>query len=273
MRKNVQAFLVIIGTFATYYVANLIAGVLLGTYYELLHGPEVSNEELNSFISQNVHLLLIIASLSALVIFWIAYKVRKKSLIEVLDFRQMEFSSVLQSIFVGSFFSLALFALIALTKVYQLFPSHGDVMESIVPEDGNLFLLFLSVGLVVPIFEEIMHRGIIYTQLKKGAPVPIAILLQAVIFGIFHLNWLQGMYAFVGAIILALLYEYTKSLWAPILMHIGWNTTSLLIPAMYSNIILAGVLIISVVVLFVLLKKLKGNKKVFNKSAWYYREE
>ncbi|NBG89346.1 CPBP family intramembrane glutamic endopeptidase [Isachenkonia alkalipeptolytica] len=80
-------------------------------------------------------------------------------------------------------------------------------------------------------------------------------------------NWLQGIYAFIGGIVLALLYEYTKSLWAPILMHIGWNATSLFIPQINSNFLLVAVLILSLAMLVGLFNKVKGGQRVFSSEV------
>ncbi len=260
MKKIMQILITILGTFVAYLVANIIAGFLLGVYYTLLYREAGSPEGFDAFFARNTNVLLIIASLIALAIFWVVYKVRGENLSQILNFSKMRFSTTLESVFIGGFFSLFLFALISLTNIYRLFPSHGEIMESIIPAEGNFLLIFLSIAIAVPLFEEVMHRGIIYQQLKKGLPLPLAIFSQALIFGIFHLNWLQGTYAFLGGIVLALLYEYTKSLWAPILMHMGWNATSLFIPSIYSNWVLGGIMIFSLGMLISLLKKMKENR-------------
>jgi len=262
MKKTIQIFMTIVGTFTAYLGANIIAGLLLGVYYGGLYGEEGSLEGFDYFFSQNTNILLIVASFIALAIFWVAYKVRRKSIFRALNVRRITISAIPQSIFIGSFFSLFLFSLISLTNVYRLFPSHGEVMESIIPAEGNFLLIFLSIAIVVPVFEEVMHRGIIYQQLKKGLPLPLAVITQALIFAIFHLNWLQGMYAFLGGIVLALLFEYTRSLWAPILMHMGWNATSLFIPSISSQWALGGILVLSLGMLIFLIKKLKENRVV-----------
>jgi uncharacterized protein len=260
MKSTVKSIIIIFGTFTAYLTANIIAGFFFGVYYAGLYGEEGSSEGFDVFFARNTNLLLITVSVVTLIIFWAAFTIRRKSFSKGIGLRKIRFSAILKSIFVGGFFSLFLFALISLTQVYRLFPSHGEVIESIIPAEGNFLLIFLSIAIVVPIFEEVMHRGIIYHQLKKSMALPFAIIAQALIFGVFHLNWLQGIYAFLGGIVLALLYEYTQSLGAPIMMHIGWNGTSLLIPPVYSDWMLGGIMIFSLGMLILLLKKLKENR-------------
>ncbi len=270
MKNTLKITGTIVSTFFVYFLANVIAGILLGVYYGGRYGAEGNMEGLETFIAENTNMLLIVASLIALGIFWVAYKARRKTMSSALGIKKLEMGEIPGSLFTGVFFSLFLFALISLTNIHRLFPSHGEVMESIVPAEGNFLLIFLSVAIVVPLFEEVMHRGIIYQQLKKGLSVPVAIIFQALIFGVFHFNWLQGIYAFIGGIVLALLYEYTQSLWAPILMHMGWNATSLFIPPIGSNLVLAGVLLLSLAMLIGILKKIKGEQRVFARNREVY---
>ncbi|NBG86923.1 CPBP family intramembrane glutamic endopeptidase [Isachenkonia alkalipeptolytica] len=270
MKNTLKIVMTILSTFMVYIAANVFAGILMGVYYGGLYGEEADLAGMDTFIAENTNILLIGASLIALGIFWIAYKVQRKSISKALGIKKLKTREIPATLFTGVFFSLFLFALMSLTNIHRLFPSHGEVMEAIVPVEGNFLLIFLSVAIVVPLFEEVMHRGIIYQQLKKGFSVPMAIIFQALIFGVFHFNWLQGIYAFIGGIVLALLYEYTKSLWAPILMHMGWNATSLFIPPIYSNLVLAGVLVLSLGMLIFFLKKLKGEQKVFSRNSEAY---
>jgi hypothetical protein len=54
--------------------------------------------------------------------------------------------------------------------------------------------------------------------------VVVATVISSVLFGLLHTNVAQGVAAFIMALILALAYEHTKSLWVPIAMHIANNT-------------------------------------------------
>ena len=49
--------------------------------------------------------------------------------------------------------------------------------------------------LIAPVSEELVFRGVTFGYAKKALPVTGAICLQAVLFGIFHLNMIQGIYA------------------------------------------------------------------------------
>ena len=91
---------------------------------------------------------------------------------------------------------------------------------------GKLWTTILFAVILIPITEELLCRGAIYGALKKGMAMPIAMILQAMIFGVIHMNIIQGIYAFMLGMVLVLIYERTKSIWAPILMHVLFNGIS-----------------------------------------------
>jgi len=82
---------------------------------------------------------------------------------------------------------------------------------------------------MAPIIEEIIFRGLVLNELKKVVPACPAIILQAIIFGIYHMNPLQGVYASLLGIVLGIAAEKTGSIWTPILIHISFNSISTLL--------------------------------------------
>lgn len=88
---------------------------------------------------------------------------------------------------------------------------------------NNPVVMIITAVIMAPIFEEIIFRGIIQKGLvNKGVKPWKAILFAAIIFGLVHGNPWQ----FVGAVllgcVLGLVYEKTKSLLLPMLLH-GFN--------------------------------------------------
>jgi len=86
--------------------------------------------------------------------------------------------------------------------------------------------IFLIMGFVVPIYEEIVFRGLILREMAATVGIKFAIFGQALIFGVCHGNIIQGIFAFFLAIILGISYMKTKSIWAPVFMHCGFNLLS-----------------------------------------------
>ncbi len=94
---------------------------------------------------------------------------------------------------------------------------------------GTQYSVPLAVGLVIygiltPFTEELLFRGILYNRIRKYFPVPLAIFLGGLIFGCYHGNVVQILYAGIMGVVLSLLYEYyDRLLMAPVLFHCTAN--------------------------------------------------
>lgn len=89
--------------------------------------------------------------------------------------------------------------------------------------NSPISLQLLSVVFIVPIMEELMFRGVIYNRLKVFGDKLVAVYVSAILFGIYHMNLAQGLYAFTIGVLLAMVYEYFESIIAPMVMHICAN--------------------------------------------------
>jgi len=95
----------------------------------------------------------------------------------------------------------------------------------------SLGLLVVAV-LMAPVAEEVFFRGMLYNALRRRLPVVVAAPVQAVIFGLSHHFGpadTTGV-ALIG-LVLALLYEWRKTLVAPVLMHSMVNVLAMAVMA------------------------------------------
>lgn len=93
--------------------------------------------------------------------------------------------------------------------------------------------------------------------------VKAAVIVSALFFGAFHGNLVQFVYAFIIGLMLAYVYEKFKTIWAPVIFHIGANLISVLITefmpqSMNDAAVILGAMLISMVLTFVLLKYVYG---------------
>lgn len=102
--------------------------------------------------------------------------------------------------------------------------NYGQI-ENLIGKKFNIFTL-MSVALVGPIFEEILFRAFMIGKLKRDFSINTAIIIQAIFFGLVHGNLIQGIYAFIAAIIFAKVYIKTRSIKIAIFMHIINNFVS-----------------------------------------------
>ncbi len=91
-------------------------------------------------------------------------------------------------------------------------------------------VLILAVGILVPIVEELIFRGLILSEFRSTMKDSTAIFLSALIFALMHGQPIQIGYALVGGLILGVFYVYTRSIWFTIGMHIVFNFAGGIIP-------------------------------------------
>ncbi|MCI9565934.1 MAG: CPBP family intramembrane metalloprotease [Eubacterium sp.] len=91
---------------------------------------------------------------------------------------------------------------------------------------SSVAVQFLAAGFAAPVVEELIFRGLIYKRLKDIVNIRWAAILSAVLFGVFHGNWVQAPYAIIIGLTAVFVYEKYKSITAPILLHMTVNIAS-----------------------------------------------
>lgn len=86
--------------------------------------------------------------------------------------------------------------------------------------------ILLMVGIIGPVSEEFVFRGVIYHGYKTSQRFVGSMLLSALLFGLTHLNFNQVSYAVLVGIVSVLLLEGSGSIFYSMLFHICINTTN-----------------------------------------------
>ena len=115
----------------------------------------------------------------------------------------------------------------------KLFPSlleeHDNTISSLT--DKGSFFLIITVVILTPVAEELIFRAVTLHFCSKYMSDMAAIIVSAVLFGLYHSNPVQMAYAFIAGMILGFLAVKTGSIAAPILMHIIINASAYLVPS------------------------------------------
>lgn len=88
----------------------------------------------------------------------------------------------------------------------------------------SLMVLVACIG--APISEEILFRGYLYPVVKGFSGKWFGVLFSGIFFGLIHYNMAGMPTLIIMGCILALSYEYTRTLWVPILAHLIFNSTT-----------------------------------------------
>lgn len=92
-------------------------------------------------------------------------------------------------------------------------------------------LTFLCTGFLIPFAEEVLFRGLMYKRLRRRFGVWACALTTAAVFGIYHGNVQQGIYAGLMGLFLAFLTERFHTVTAAASVHIAANLTALTLDA------------------------------------------
>ena len=102
-----------------------------------------------------------------------------------------------------------------------------EVSDSI--ESASPGLQLLVAGIIGPAAEELLFRGLLMRRTEKALGPVRAMLLSALMFGVFHGNLTQGIAAAVLGICLGIACLCTDSLLVPVLMHAAANSAAVLV--------------------------------------------
>lgn len=121
--------------------------------------------------------------------------------------------------------------------VGALRPDWMSAYESLMQTAGITspsMLMVVYACIIGPISEEFIFRGVTFGYAKKALPAAAAVCIQAVLFGIFHLNMIQGIYATFIGLFLGYICEAGGTIAHSVLLHIFFNLCGIFVnPYMY----------------------------------------
>lgn len=126
--------------------------------------------------------------------------------------------------------------------------------------NGLISLLFVII--ISPVFEEAVFRFMLLGVLEIKIGFYAANVVQAAIFGLYHMSLIQGIYAFLLGMLIGFLKHYTGTVLGCVCFHIAFNMTGTLVnklvPAEINTGIRIPAMILTLAVsvaLFVLIRK------------------
>lgn len=239
MKRFLKVFFYCIGFSALNLLMQLVAGVIVTIAYlilfkgpQMLSGPDaIMSIDIAEILQVTLLPTLLLAAVLTFWVAWLIHMIFRKRFLERLSFHKTSFTFISLSLIAGIGLQLPIGYLMNLVEstgmAPDFFKDYAELMEPLMTNQ-NLVLQILTVGIVVPVLEECIFRGMVFNQLRKNVPVALALIIQALLFGIAHMNVIQGSYAFLTGILMGLLLLWSDSLILPICMHMGMNTMGVL---------------------------------------------
>ncbi|WP_373599237.1 CPBP family intramembrane glutamic endopeptidase [Paraclostridium bifermentans] len=195
-------FKLLILTFLSGIIASLFTMILPGGY------------------EQNEMLALVLSYCIAIPILY-KYYGKEDCLMSKCNFKKISSKDLFYIILLGIGLSSVISLII--DPLVSIFPSYIEVSNEM-SSKINSVVSVLCVVILVPIFEEIVFRGIIFDHLKRNYSLVTAIIVQALLFGLVHGNIVQGIYTFLAGIVFVLANIYCGSILGSIILHIIFNS-------------------------------------------------
>jgi len=101
----------------------------------------------------------------------------------------------------------------------------NDMVYTMVGTD--LVFSVLVIGILAPVAEELLIRGLVFNRLRFSGTIPFAVFTSALVFSMMHLpSIIQSIYTFgVGAVFAWAYYKYENIL-VPVILHVIYNLAS-----------------------------------------------
>lgn len=132
---------------------------------------------------------------------------------------------------------------IAMNMIMSLLPITSNEYDRVanVQYSVPIWLGILLYGMIAPVVEEIVFRGMLYHRMRRLFSPWIAMLATSFMFGVFHGNVVQMIYAMSLGILMILTYNWLSSFWGPVLFHMSANLVIYLCSTVFAGTILVSV--------------------------------
>lgn len=175
-------------------------------------------------LQQNKIIFVTLASYATLAILYYN-SLNKKKLVNDYNFKKICIKDIIYIILLG--IGIDSISTIIINSLINIFPSYIEVTNKM-DASTNSIISIICVVVFIPVFEEIMCRGIIFNHLKRNYNIISAIIIQALIFGLLHGNIVQSTYTFMCGIVFVLVNIYCGSIFGGIILHIIFNLFAVL---------------------------------------------
>ncbi|NDI36674.1 CPBP family intramembrane glutamic endopeptidase [Chengkuizengella sediminis] len=212
---------------------------------------------LESFINENFGpLFLILHDVIALPIYFIIiYFMHKKSLFQISQFVKIKKKTAALCLLLGVSMGTWVMSITQIPYIKDSFPIFQTLFKFLL--SGNAILVIFFVALHA-IYKEIFFRGMIFNQLRSVLWLPLAIVINGLIYGYLFFQWdiILTIYGMLGAIIFNLVFIWYESIWATIAIEFslfatyfilremnyeyGWTSITLIF---VSSIVLIGTMV------------------------------
>lgn len=183
---------------------------------------EVTAAAYLEFVTKYAVELTVLAGVFAIAAYMIIFAIRKKSFRDKIGLHKISPVNGVAMLLFGGCLNVFISTLLSFIPLPESWVSgYTETTDTLIGQPG--ILTIIMVGILAPIIEEVVFRGMCYGSLKKGMPMLAAMILSSWGFGMMHIGVLWVIYTTAVGLVFVWCYEKHRSIIAPILVHVGFN--------------------------------------------------
>ena len=237
MEHSIKKVWRVISPIVIYLVIERIVGFIINFVYILNQvdatvewTDELKNQLTLQLYEMQTENAVVISGIVALICILIFYRVVRKEWLKRSYRIVINDASHLRYLYVGMLSAGFTLSVNLIINAWGLFKYNWDfakVSQMIYSE--SLLIQILVIGIIVPICEELIFRGVVYERILQTGTMKSAMLISSILFAFFHGSWLQIVYAFAFSFLIIYAYQRCGNFRVTICFHILSNLSALVL--------------------------------------------
>ena len=237
MKKVLKQIGKALGYFAVYFSCMNIVDLIAGFVWGYMKGAELkamgmsSEEAMAAFQTMEPGykgVSMLIGALLTLLVFFIIEKIKKTSLAKETDMKMVSGKQMGLTV-VG-----ALGGMFFLNFMLNILPIPADLIGDLTSGMSSLtsypfWLALLVNAILIPILEEVVFRGYLFSRLGKAMPAVVAAVISSVVFGLCHGGLVWAIWAGITGLIICVVRVKSGSIIPGMIFHIIMNTFGMIV--------------------------------------------
>lgn len=190
--------------------------------YGMINDAQAVTEKVQQMTEVNASYITVASAVMAVIFFGRMYLKERNSFLK----ENNKEINIFVMIAFGVMLSMAAGSILSAMNIDNIYGSYEKTSSLLL--NGNIVYRLFALGIITPVAEEIIFRGLVFNRVKKQYGSLYGIVVSSVMFGVFHFNLVQGLYAFIIGMAFAYCYELTGDLKIPVYMHMSINVLMVL---------------------------------------------
>lgn len=254
------------------FTTMIIASIYLGI--KITANPSTGNlsqeaisEIMNTKLLESTTLLVVVSSLLLIFMIYLYHRSKmRNSLVISYRFNTINRKHIIMVLSLGVLGFLFSVSFGSIFNIQSLDPKATEALENLVRGESFILTLF-AVGIIIPICEEIIFRGSILKNLTENISFKWAIILQAILFSLYHMNLVQALPTLVLGLVTGFAVYFTNSIWSGIFVHVINNTLAIVISNVAPASLTISYLAFAVIMIFAFIGIISVLKRLSDTRA------